>query len=49
MIKIWKSRKLYIETDLSDNVINKLIQKIVNTYNIGEENFKIYLKEANTG
>lgn len=44
-----KNRKLYIETDLSDNVINKLIQKIVNTYNIGEENFKIYLKEANTG
>jgi len=44
-----QNRKLYIETDLSDNVINKLIQKLVNTYNIGEENFKIYLKEANTG
>ncbi len=44
-----KNRKLYIETDLSDNVINKLIQKLVNTYNIGEENCRIYLKEANTG
>jgi hypothetical protein len=44
-----KNRKLYIESDLSDNVINKLIQKLVNTYNIREENFKIYLKEANTG
>ncbi|MGM0445535.1 MAG: hypothetical protein ACQEQH_03940 [Bacillota bacterium] len=44
-----KNRKLYIETDLSDNVINKLIQKLVNTYNIGEENCRIYLKETNTG
>ena len=35
-------RKIYIETKLSPNVVNKLIQKLVNKYNIDQRDYKIY-------
>jgi len=37
-----KNRKIYIETKLSPNVVNKLIQKLVNKYNIDQRDYKIY-------
>ena len=37
-----KNRKIYIETKLSPNVVNKLIQKLVNSYNIDQRDYKIY-------
>ncbi|MFO7814397.1 MAG: hypothetical protein R6V14_01435 [Halanaerobiales bacterium] len=38
-------KKIFIETNLSVNVINKLLHKLVKQYGIDLKEFKIYLKE----
>ena len=38
--------KIYIETNLSVNVINKLLHKLVKQYDMDLNQFKIYLKEG---
>lgn len=43
-----KNRKIYIETKLSPNVVNKLIQKLVNKYGIDQKSYKIYYKDDNS-